>query len=267
MRFPPHGLSPRVRGNQPLRAVSPLERGSIPARAGEPGAGGPGMPSPPVYPRACGGTSMVMSPKYIIPGLSPRVRGNPGARHLLVPLPGSIPARAGEPTDVDGWANVVGVYPRACGGTDASNDFNFVGRGLSPRVRGNRRQQRLQLRGPGSIPARAGEPPQTSRAKSRYWVYPRACGGTQAPDTFSYHCPGLSPRVRGNPGGMNITQFAIRSIPARAGEPPETDSPRRASKVYPRACGGTSPSSRKPLSSRGLSPRVRGNRTGRGVGR
>ena len=50
-----------------------------------------------VRPRACWGTTQCRPSPPLIPGLSPRVRGN----HANLPVPGlgegSIPARAGEP--------------------------------------------------------------------------------------------------------------------------------------------------------------------------
>ena len=78
-------------------AVLFVERGSIPACAGEP------MPSPSctlataVYPRVCGGAFPLQPCVPHVQGLSPRVRGSqreavPGAYDR-----GSIPACAGEP--------------------------------------------------------------------------------------------------------------------------------------------------------------------------
>ena len=70
---------------------------------------------------------------------------------------------------------------------------------------------------------------------------------------------GLSPRVRGNQALASRVAAASGSIPACAGEP----SIRRGScarpRVYPRVCGGTTPPRIWSSSTRGLSPRVRGN--------
>ena len=71
---------------------------------------------------------------------------------------------------------------------------------------------------------------------------------------------GLSPRVRGNPDLIAERLARQRSIPARAGEPHVTLFIPPESEVYPRACGGTFAVPLYPLSSSGLSPRVRGNR-------
>ena len=72
--------------------------------------------------------------------------------------------------------------------------------------------------------------------------------------------PGLSPRVRGNPQVPGRADWPQGSIPARAGEPERPGAARPAPGVYPRACGGTGKAGRSTSSTRGLSPRVRGNR-------
>ena len=68
-----------------------------------------------------------------------------------------------------------------------------------------------------------------------------------------------SPRVRGNRAGNEVAISVLRSIPARAGEPPRRPRPPRRRSVYPRACGGTQPFFDTALATLGLSPRVRGN--------
>ena len=70
-------------------------------------------------------------------GLSPRVRGNRRRVDQAEPSHGSIPARAGEPSEPDRMTRRTGVYPRACGGTVAVNTGGDALVGLSPRVRGN----------------------------------------------------------------------------------------------------------------------------------
>ena len=59
------GLSPRVRGNRRPRRRRRGRPGSIPASAGEPAAGVARHPGRRVYPRECGGTTAVKSPRYI----------------------------------------------------------------------------------------------------------------------------------------------------------------------------------------------------------
>ena len=210
------GLSPRVRGNQSDVFPRTGRYGSIPARAGELET------TLAVYPRACGGTAQCRRCSEELPGLSPRVRGNLGDVADTEPPAGSIPARAGEPRSaiIAQWA--VRVYPRACGGTEASIPVMNIAGGLSPRVRGNQRYIGVQPVMLGSIPARAGEPQDCPLPPTPGWVYPRACGGTKAGGSAQCPLAGLSPRVRGNLPGRAATPIGTRSIPARAGEPAPT---------------------------------------------
>ena len=57
-------------------------------------------------------------------------------------MPGSIPARAGEPMRAVSSCWVRRVYPRACGGTYIQAAVTVMNTGLSPRVRGNLRYVR-----------------------------------------------------------------------------------------------------------------------------
>ena len=70
------GLSPRVRGNLPAHHDRAKEWRSIPACAGEPRRVCPTPRRSPVYPRVCGGTSLIRTEQGWAEGLSPRVRGN-----------------------------------------------------------------------------------------------------------------------------------------------------------------------------------------------
>ena len=112
-----------------------------------------------------------------------------------------------------------------------------------------------------SIPACAGEPHHFNQRDHQQEVYPRVCGGT-----FGWHYVpivpgGLSPRVRGNPAIFMRIPRQRGSIPACAGEPDTQPASASASRVYPRVCGGTSIGQQAGAPKRGLSPRVRGNRS------
>ena len=69
----------------------------------------------------------------------------------------------------------------------------------------------------------------------------------------------VSPRVRGNRVIPSKNVFPIGSIPACAGEPGKPGTPARLARVYPRVCGGTTPTIGRIVHYCGLSPRVRGN--------
>ncbi len=253
------GLSPRLRGNRDYAGVQVSGGRSIPAPAGEPPVE-LAVPEPlVVYPRACGGTTfpaVIQSPTI---GLSPRLRGN----HLLhgpKPIPHrSIPAPAGEPDFETHAGDVFEVYPRACGGT-AGTSMSVLGfPGLSPRLRGNLKEQANRKVQHRSIPAPAGEPKVNVVVVLVIQVYPRACGGTIYQLDMWWLPVGLSPRLRGNPHHFKDYRSVPRSIPAPAGEPVPFPPCIPPSPVYPRACGGTYRTLRNRPKPVGLSPRLRGN--------
>ena len=100
-------------------------------------------------------------------------------------------------------------------------------------------------------------------ALAREAVYPRVCGGTHAAETVVAAHWGLSPRVRGNRLGEHAAPLLNRSIPACAGEPMPLKRWLRLTGVYPRVCGGTVIQGEVTVSCSGLSPRVRGNPSGK----
>ena len=173
-----NGLSPRLRGNLLFRSRGQWECGSIPAPAGEPLSGNGRTTTSTVYPRACWGTANNRFTIAATAGLSPRLRGNPGALDAHAVDRGSIPAHAGEPWTSSTPAAWSTVYPRACGGTGAWYAQTDHLNGLSPRMRGNHGRIDYNERRKRSIPAHAGEPKRESAAPCSDWVYPRACGGT-----------------------------------------------------------------------------------------
>ena len=233
------GLSPRVRGNQPVADADRIYEGSIPACAGEPQSGHRMGGEDRVYPRVCGGTARRRPVNGAIFGLSPRVRGSQSGLWHRGAARRSIPACAGEPRSKASRPSPTRVYPRVCGGTITVVNATRRSAGLSPRVRGNRDRLPRWGRPGSSIPACAGEP-RTSDASAT---------------------KGLSPRVRGNLDIISVPSVSVRSIPACAGEPTAPALPPAPSWVYPRVCGGTRASVSSCSIASGLSPRVRGNRS------
>ena len=272
------GLSPRGRGNLELHIqCQPVTSrvGSIPAWAGEPklhpsqirvgsipasGEPQPNSRAPRVYPRVGGGT--------------------PDGPSITHPLDGSIPAWAGEPRKGCAYSIALNhtVYPRVGGGTPLGLRGWGIYLGLSPRGRGNPKEEQARLNAIRSIPAWAGEPRSCHSDRRSSSVYPRVGGGTRFTPEFEATGRGLSPRGRGNPIIRLVTNTP-RSIPAWAGEPllyhgrasgplglsprgrgnPSTPPPPASKpKVYPRVGGGT-PRVDRPSPRAGLSPRGRGN--------
>ena len=208
----------------------------------------------------CGGTPAAPPEPGWHRGLSPRVRGNRSGTALRADPAGSIPACAGEPNSRCPSTRLTKVYPRVCGGTQRLRALNPTEQGLSPRVRGNPEMDSLPWQTVGSIPACAGEPRSVHTAPSILRVYPRVCGGTANALLARSAANGLSPRVRGNLAGVQQPVSQLGSIPACAGEPSVSVTPTKNSGVYPRVCGGTGGGGLGIGTTRGLSPRVRGNR-------
>ena len=152
------GLSPRVRGNRLEHEGDGQAMRSIPACAGEPRPHELRRRRSGVYPRVCGGTGCRGPCSLSSPGLSPRVRGNLFCVHFPAPKRRSIPACAGEPLRRrQPWPRRR-VYPRVCGGTARIAESWTPPSPLSPRVRGNRWEDRATQGPRRSIPACAGEP-------------------------------------------------------------------------------------------------------------
>ena len=173
---------------------------------------------------------------------------------------GSIPACAGEtyvrqrrrPHDM--------VYPRVCGGNSSGRPGRNVTRGLSPRVRGKRVHELIDISQLRSIPACAGETTAAAAASARARVYPRVCGGNGAPPVQPPWGWGLSPRVRGKPADSALDGAIAMSIPACAGETGRRPTRVQRQRVYPRVCGGNLLLIDTLTPAFGLSPRVRGKR-------
>ena len=207
----------------------------------------------------CGGASTGRSFFTAGRGRSPRVRGSRLGRAQVRAPSGSIPACAGEPNRSRPAHVVKGVDPRVCGGAVQHDQTVLSGSGRSPRVRGSLRSGSRDLRGTGSIPACAGEPPTSARCCGRIGVDPRVCGGAVAAATWRLLRGGRSPRVRGSQVGHSGLHVRIGSIPACAGEPGQGAPRGRPSGVDPRVCGGASIPTMKDTPAKGRSPRVRGS--------
>ena len=233
------GLSPRVRGSRGTERGAKGLRGSIPACAGEPPARECPRSGTGVYPRVCG--------------------GSPADRLAAHRYTGSIPACAGEPCSPTWRTGVERVYPRVCGGACVRASSKFTRRGLSPRVRGSPDLDGARDTAQGSIPACAGEPGSSGCRTATSRVYPRVCGGACTLARVVVPVPGLSPRVRGSPGGLLRGGRLPGSIPACAGEPGTGSESIVREAVYPRVCGGAEPTPEPSDNPRGLSPRVRGS--------
>jgi len=153
------GLSPRMRGYQPLASHTSSALRSIPADAGLPttGRGSPRLAE--VYPRGCGATRTTLDLAQLLEGLSPRMRGYLKIGSLVCDRAGSIPADAGLPQVRHRIFGHRRVYPRGCGATGSSGASFSAKVGLSPRMRGYLWNTDWGIVSTRSIPADAGLPP------------------------------------------------------------------------------------------------------------
>ena len=152
------GLSPRVRGNPSSKDRALALRGPIPACAGQPQVRTQRGQRNRAYPRVCGATQSKEERLQHQRGLSPRVRGNPHVRIVVVLTVGPIPACAGQPLRAWAPCTRATAYPRVCGATRRGTPVPRPAPGLSPRVRGNRDRRADEPRREGPIPACAGQP-------------------------------------------------------------------------------------------------------------
>ena len=197
-------LSPRMRGNHQNEIAAYFRGGLSPRMRGNPAI--PRMDS------GCGS------------GLSPRMRGNRDTSHRTALRAGEHPRQDEHPRACGGTEVAVTVYPRACGGTAVVKLRTRVVVGLSPRMRGNPNASAgIRDMDWGLSPRMRGNPRQTGRGHPQ---------------------EGSIPAHAGEPPCRTSTPISSRggSIPAHAGEPCSPRAPRLFGGVYPRACGGTSPS-------------------------
>ena len=133
-------------------------------------------------------------------------------------------------------------------------------RGLSPHVRGNRREPDRRRTAAGSIPACTGKPTRSTPRSSCRGVYPRMYGETLNAAEVDWQTYGLSPHVRGNHPRPSPRLPSDGSIPACTGKPFGMPRLPPCPRVYPRMYGETYVETADGEVIEGLSPHVRGNR-------
>ena len=252
------GLSPPTRGILGFPLGASVNIRSIPAYAGDPANGLPIHIGIQVYPRLRGGSDpacIMRAAKY---GLSPPTRGIPIRLGYYPKLRGSIPAYAGDPSDMDVNVHAKKVYPRLRGGSAAASSQASHSWGLSPPTRGIPCCRSYGVVLYGSIPAYAGDPRCPAGSLGMRPVYPRLRGGSKPKITLSIGAEGLSPPTRGIRRRLIASLPFVGSIPAYAGDPLTPRARRRAGWVYPRLRGGSGPDRPYVQGQKGLSPPTRG---------
>ena len=113
------------------------------------------------------------------------------------------------------------VYPRVYGESVCRGQPDGDVHGLSPRVRGIRLRDEVGQRLRRSIPACTGNPADRIADREGVGVYPRVYGESDRVVMRVIRDAGLSPRVRGIPGGRDHAGGLSGSIPACTGNPIE----------------------------------------------
>ena len=241
------GLSPRVRGS-PHRwtPVRPMP-GSIPACTGQPPTRTISVPMSGVYPRVYGAARSICWGIGLRTGLSPRVRGSHIARVGQVVDARSIPACTGQPAPAHCRCPPPGVYPRVYGAAIREGIAGYTRKGLSPRVRGSRREQAKATIQERSIPACTGQPASLILLSGVGSVYPRVYGAAAVILSSPAAYGGLSPRVRGSRQRSSTGRCSLRSIPACTGQPVALGWGFSQPRVYPRVYGAASPHGSRPI--------------------
>ena len=171
------GPSPRGRGSPIDPPPRALDRGSIPAWAGEPRAAILLAQPTGVHPRVGGGAALTTNQHIKDQGPSPRGRGSRCCTRRQSWRCGSIPAWAGEPANRRRRRSSRGVHPRVGGGAGYTIPAALFSMGPSPRGRGSQRRDLCDGGHKRSIPAWAGEPPLPRCQGPFVKVHPRVGGG------------------------------------------------------------------------------------------
>ena len=211
------GSSPRMRGTPRARPGQHMDRGIIPAYAGNTSARH--SPSEPRWdhPRVCGEHSTVTGVTRVRLGSSPRMRGTRTTGHGLDASRRIIPAYAGNTTNLGRTLTLDGDHPRVCGEHLCTVRWSMQVVGSSPRMRGTRLDHFSYPASIGIIPAYAGNTCCESGESYGRRDHPRVCGE---------HCPaggtcfprqGSSPRMRGTLMAYILKSCVIGIIPAYAG--------------------------------------------------
>ena len=191
-------------------------------------------------------------------GSSPRVRGTALYPMVKYWFPRFIPACAGNRVHLRGWHQDIPVHPRVCGEQLLMVKNIHRPAGSSPRVRGT---DSPGTPGPSRsrfIPACAGNSADPARCSWKRSVHPRVCGEQRRHHLLDGLSHGSSPRVRGTDPSIGSSPYAVRFIPACAGNRACRSQYAAHSPVHPRVCGEQCPEAHNSSINLGSSPRVRG---------
>ena len=213
-----------------------------------------------VYPRWRGELDRTASVVSSGSGLSPLARGTHRPRTTIRANRRFIPAGAGNTALSFSYYRPATVYPRWRGEHYRTDCRILFFCGLSPLARGTRCCDYCIWRGPGFIPAGAGNTLVLNRPALETPVYPRWRGEHIYQNISFYSHGGLSPLARGTRIKHGLTRRAARFIPAGAGNTRLQHWIWKRGAVYPRWRGEHAAIIQKRTQGIGLSPLARGTR-------
>ncbi len=264
---PAAGRSPRARGSPFFPFVGVFMQGSIPACAGKPNLLAGGLRPPRVDPRVRGEAITLPFVGYSQQGRSPRARGSRFEVLRSGSVWRSIPACAGKPFTLTRATRPIRVDPRVRGEAESYGTGTVLFPGRSPRARGSRFGTLFGCSGIGSIPACAGKPHTHRHHSPHVRVDPRVRGEANPNTRTRCRCTGRSPRARGSHLYRRHAKRRRGSIPACAGKPEQRGRAGVRLGVDPRVRGEAQYKYQYPYGDAGRSPRARGSRLLRQLGR
>ena len=170
------GSSPPVRGARQLNEDGDVPPGLIPARAGSTRLARHRRHDSRAHPRPCGEHGAAQSPRPLLRGSSPPVRGALKRVAAEGLTGGLIPARAGSTNRSDCPGCTRRAHPRPCGEHRLQPAGITSAWGSSPPVRGAPAVHDPAFRREGLIPARAGSTTYARFFGNLVRAHPRPCG-------------------------------------------------------------------------------------------
>ena len=146
------------------------------------------------------------------------MRGKRSARSPASWRGGLIPACAGKTRNTYRPRWLTRAHPRVCGENQPTQRAIAANDGSSPRVRGKRIYGIITALVPRLIPACAGKTSAVMGVFLAMWAHPRVCGENLLAGHTAMALQGSSPRVRGKPQEVRVSDGAFRLIPACAGK-------------------------------------------------
>ncbi len=231
------GSSPPTRGTRTGGRLRPGESRFIPAHAGNTKAFLFRGINHSVHPRPRGEHASTATRYSLSSGSSPPTRGTHHALRCGGDGVRFIPAHAGNTRASSVGSPPLTVHPRPRGEHTLSMGWSIVTGGSSPPTRGTRNVVQIFLRNARFIPAHAGNTYSGSASPILFAVHPRPRGEHYRHERHPEQATGSSPPTRGTPQHSGPSPFALRFIPAHAGNTSSAPSWSRIRTVHPRPRG------------------------------